>query len=151
VSLHPCSPTPRFASRFRLAWAELTAFPCPRYGLDAKSIRIDLTEERPQWILSCYSPTRDNPRQLFGGLPREQSPEEMRVRHYELAAQGLIGQAQAEAQQLYQEAEAQIKAALDDLPGSIKYIIDGEKEHPNRLDICAGAGSQRQPNPPSTV
>lgn len=40
-----------------------------------------MTNERPQWILSAYSPAKDTPEQLFGGYPREQSFEELRL-HY---------------------------------------------------------------------
>jgi nucleoporin NUP42 len=40
-----------------------------------------LKSEAPQWILSAYAPGRDAPEQLFGGYPREQSFEEMRL-HY---------------------------------------------------------------------
>lgn len=52
------------------------------YQLDKNAILTDLTSERPQWILSAYGPGRFAPAQLFGGLPREQSFEEMRLLHY---------------------------------------------------------------------
>lgn len=41
------------------------------------SIKVDLAEERPTWILSCYGPGKEAPEQLFGGYPREQSLEEV--------------------------------------------------------------------------
>jgi len=40
---------------------------------------MDLTVDLPQWILSCYAPTRDAPEHLFGGYPREQSFEELQL------------------------------------------------------------------------
>lgn len=49
-------------------------------------IQRDLADERPAWILSAYGPGKDAPEQLFGGYPREQSPEEIRL-HY---MQGLM-------------------------------------------------------------
>lgn len=49
------------------------------YKLSKESIKVDLAEERPSWILSCYGPGKDAPEQLFGGFPREQSLEEVMV------------------------------------------------------------------------
>ena len=112
-----------------------------RYKLDKGTINNDLIKERPQWILSAYGPGRDAPLQLFGGHPREQSFEELRLRHYELAAQGNQQQALQEAQALVNNAEQQIQTALNDLDGAVKYIINGEDEHPNRLDICKAKGA----------
>ena len=112
-----------------------------RYKLDKATITNDLIKERPQWVLSAYGPGRDAPLQLFGGHPREQSFEELRVRHYELAAQGNQQQALQEAQALVNNAEQQIQTALNDLDGAVKYIINGEDEHPNRLDICKAKGA----------
>lgn len=51
----------------------------PYPGLTAEAIQRDLSSELPQWILSCYGPGRDAPEQLFGGYPREQSFEEIRL------------------------------------------------------------------------
>lgn len=54
------------------------------YSLHPDTIVKDLTEERPQWILSAYGPGRDAPEQLWGGAV-EQSFEEMRL-HFEMGA-----------------------------------------------------------------
>src|SRR4051812_47956524 len=35
------------------------------YSLDKKAIEVDLTSEKPQWILSAYGPGRYAPAQLF--------------------------------------------------------------------------------------
>ena len=56
------------------------------YSLSKDTIEKDLREEAPQWILSCYGPGRDAPEQLFGGYPREQSTDEIRL-HYEKGVQ----------------------------------------------------------------
>ena len=56
------------------------------YSLSKETIEKDLTSEAPTWILSCYGPGRDAPEQLFGGYPREQSTDEIRL-HFEKAAQ----------------------------------------------------------------
>ena len=111
-----------------------------RYKLDKVTITNDLSKERPQWILSAYGPGRDAPLQLFGGQPREQSFEELRVRHYELTAQGVQQQAIQEAQALVNSAEQQMQTALSDVDGAVKYMINGENEHPNRLDVCKARG-----------
>ncbi|KAL9603713.1 MAG: hypothetical protein Q9219_001032 [cf. Caloplaca sp. 3 TL-2023] len=117
--------------------AKSTDYP---YHLDKDIISRDLTNDRPLYILSAYGPGRDAPRQLFGGQPREQSFEELRLRHYELASTGNEAQAIQEAQTLYGNAEQQIQTALTDLNGAIKYITDATNEHPNRLDICKANG-----------
>lgn len=65
----------------------LTALACPaKYNISVNIIEQDLTNEKPQWILSAYGPGRDAPEQLFGGIPREQSFEEVRF-HYVVANQ----------------------------------------------------------------
>lgn len=52
---------------------------------------------------------------------------------------------------MYSNAEQQIKNALDDLDGAIKYITDAANQHPNRLDICQGKGGNISPvQPPPT-
>ena len=132
----------------RANWLKLVS----RYKLDKAIIINDLSKERPQWILSAYGPGRDAPLQLFGGHPREQSFEELRLRHYELAAQGNQQQAIQEAQALVNNAEQQIQTALNDVDGAVKYIINGENEHPNRLDVCKAKGdmsAQSHPSAPS--
>ena len=65
--------------------------------LDKAAIRVDLTNERPQWILSAYAPGRAVPEQLFGGPLREQSFEEMRLLHYVAVASGNEQQAVSSA------------------------------------------------------
>ena len=109
-------------------------------------IRTDLTTDRPLYILSAYAPSKSLAEQLFGGQPREQSFEELRFRHYELTAQGNEAQAIQEAQVLNSNAEEQIKTALADLDGAVKYLTDAESKHPNRIDICdARGGDVSQP------
>lgn len=112
-----------------------------RYKLEKDRIINDLIKDRPLYILSAYGPERELPIQLFGGYPREQSFEELRLRHYELAYQGNQQQAIQEAQNWFNSAEQQIRTALNNIDGAIKYIIDGENEHPNRIDICNGTGA----------
>lgn len=34
------------------------------------------------WVASCYAPGNHPPKQLMGGWPLEQSPEELRLLHY---------------------------------------------------------------------
>ncbi|RQM08310.1 hypothetical protein DH86_00003812, partial [Scytalidium sp. 3C] len=108
------------------------------YGLDKDAIITDLTTERPQWILSAYGPGRMAPAQLFGGPLREQSFEEMRLLYHLGLSSGNPQQAIQHANQLQQAAEQQIETVLRDIDGAISYIIDSEKTHPNRIDICRG-------------
>ncbi|KAE8390210.1 hypothetical protein BDV23DRAFT_172545 [Aspergillus alliaceus] len=110
------------------------------YGITAADIKADLSagKGRPEWVFSCYGPGRNAPKQLFGGPQREQSFEELRLRHYEAAAAGNADQALQEAQALYAEALKQMDVILSDLDGAVKYVVDGINEHPNRIDITEG-------------
>lgn len=112
-------------------------------------MKSDLTagQGRPEWIFSSYAPRQDVPRQLFGGPQREQSMEEMRLRHYEAAAAGNMAQAVQEAEGLWRESVQTMEAAIADINGAAKYIIDGQDEHPNRIDIVEGRTGPSQPQP----
>ncbi|PGH01438.1 hypothetical protein GX51_05245 [Blastomyces parvus] len=111
-----------------------------KYALNPDDIKADLTagKGRPEWIFTCYGPGRNAPIQLFGGPQREQSFEEMRAVHYAAAAAGNAQQAVQDAMKLYAETEAQIQTILNDTEGAIRYIIEGENTHPNRIDIIEG-------------
>lgn len=50
-----------------------------KYKITKEAIKTDLADERPTWIMSAYGPGKDAPDQLFGGYPREQSFEELRL------------------------------------------------------------------------
>ncbi|KAJ5289012.1 hypothetical protein N7478_002042 [Penicillium angulare] len=122
------------------------------YNIKTEDIKLDLTagKGRPEWVFSAYAPLRDLPRQLFGGPQREQSMEEMRLRHYQLTAAGNMDQAVQEAQALWTESVSQMDVALNDLNGAVKYIVDGANEHPNRIEIVAGntgANTNQSPAP----
>lgn len=68
----------------------------------------------------------------------------MRLRHYQAAAAGNANQAIQEAELLYAESLKQMETALNDLNGAVKYILDGENEHPNRNDIVQGKTGLQQ-------
>ncbi|CCF37607.1 CCCH zinc finger protein [Colletotrichum higginsianum] len=106
------------------------------YQLSREAIEKDLTSEAPQWILSAYGPGRDAPEQLFGGPMREQSFEEMRLLHLMATAAGNPQQALSQAQEIYQQAQQQMKTAVDNLDGAIQFIVSADQKHPNRIDIC---------------
>ncbi|KAK2042129.1 hypothetical protein LZ31DRAFT_586053 [Colletotrichum somersetense] len=106
------------------------------YQLSKEAIEKDLTSEAPQWILSAYGPGRDAPEQLFGGPMREQSFEEMRLLHLMATAAGNPQQALSQAQEVYQQAQQQMKTAVGNLDGAIQFIVSAEQKHPNRIDIC---------------
>lgn len=59
------------------------------YTVNPDTIKLDLTKERPQWILSSYAPGKDPPAQLIDN--KDISPEEMRLQYYTLGAQGQLG------------------------------------------------------------
>lgn len=118
------------------------------FALTTTDIVSDVTagKNRPEWIFSAYGPGRDAPIQLLGGPEREQSFEEMRLRHYMAAAAGNPQQAVNEALQVYQQIEQQLETIRKDPDGAIRFVVAAKNEHPNRIDICRqGMGQAAQP------
>ncbi|KAI1640809.1 hypothetical protein F4809DRAFT_588854 [Biscogniauxia mediterranea] len=103
------------------------------YKITKEGIKVDLADERPTWILSCYGPGRDAPEQLFGGYPREQSLEEVMVY---MRGSSNQQQAMAEVTALYQQSQQQIDTTLGNLDGAVQFLLAAENKHPNRIDIC---------------
>ncbi|KAI6751728.1 hypothetical protein SNK05_012175 [Fusarium graminearum] len=118
--------------------------PAEKYNINADTIEKDLTTEVPQWILSAYAPGRDAPEQLFGGFPREQSFEELRLHFMMGKAAGNEQQALNEAQELYANAQQQMQTALGDTRGAVEFLVSAENNHPNRHDVCR-EGTQGAP------
>ncbi|KAJ4324997.1 hypothetical protein N0V84_003681 [Fusarium piperis] len=107
-----------------------------KYSITAEAIERDLTNETPQWILSAYAPGRDAPGQLFGGFPREQSFEELRLHYVMGKASGNEQQALNQAQELWTNAQQQMQNAVRNTQEAVQFIISAENNHPNRQDIC---------------
>ncbi|KAI1139447.1 hypothetical protein F5Y05DRAFT_381964 [Hypoxylon sp. FL0543] len=135
----PSSNTNRFSALNNTAGGRSQEIP---YKLSKDAIKLDLTGERPAWLLSCYGPGRDAPEQLFGGYPREQSLEEVMVY---IRGSSNQQQAESEIKGLIQQAEQQNQTALNDLDGAIQFVLSAENKHPNRIDIC------KQGNPQGTT
>ncbi|KAM0561775.1 hypothetical protein ACHAPJ_002944 [Fusarium lateritium] len=115
-----------------------------KYNITVEAIERDLTNEVPQWIFSAYAPGRDAPEQLFGGYPREQSFEELRLHFMMGKAAGNEQQSLNEAQELYANAQQQMQNALRNAKDAIQFIVGAENTHPNRQDICK-EGTQGAP------
>ncbi|KAG5930265.1 hypothetical protein E4U42_002477 [Claviceps africana] len=115
-----------------------------RYSINIETIQKDLSTEAPQWILSAYAPGRNAPEQLFGGFPREQSFEEMRLHYLMAKASGTEQHALNQAQELYQNARQQMQTALSNIQDAARFVVEAENRHPNRLDICR-EGTQGAP------
>jgi nucleoporin NUP42 len=113
------------------------------YNITGETIKDDLTGDRPIWPLSSYGPGKNAPLQLMEG-DVEQSPEEMRVRHYLAVAKGNPQESVQLEAQFAAKANEAIQRILADVNGAIKYIIDGKDQHPNRLDM-QNNGSNAQP------
>ncbi|KFX92401.1 hypothetical protein V490_05398 [Pseudogymnoascus sp. VKM F-3557] len=107
----------------------------PPYLLSKDGMITDLSSELPIWILSAYGPGLKAPIQLFGGEDREKSFEEMRLNHYALRAQGQEALAAHQQDELIQKAAAQNQNALHNIDDALQYVLRGENEHPNRIDI----------------
>ncbi|KAK7935854.1 hypothetical protein PG985_001349 [Apiospora marii] len=110
-----------------------------KYKITKEAIKTDLVDERPAWIMSAYGPGKDAPDQLFGGYPREQSFEELRLH---VASSANPQQALQEVNTLYQQAEQQIGTTLNNVEQAIQFILESENRHPNRNDICAQNSQQ---------
>ncbi|RSL64362.1 hypothetical protein CEP53_004101 [Fusarium sp. AF-6] len=107
-----------------------------KYSITVDAIERDLTNETPQWILSAYAPGRDAPGQLFGGYPREQSFEELRLHYVMGKASGNEQQALNQAQELWTNAQQQMQNAVRNAQEAVQFIVSAENNHPNRQDIC---------------
>ncbi|KAI0108824.1 hypothetical protein F4776DRAFT_657390 [Hypoxylon sp. NC0597] len=132
----PNSNTNRFSALNNAGGSRSQEIP---YRLSKDAIKLDLTVERPSWLLSCYGPGRDAPEQLFGGYPREQSLEEVMVY---IRSSSNQQQAESEVRGLIQQAEQQNQMALNDLDGAIQFVLSAENKHPNRIDICKQSSPQ---------
>ncbi|KFA75826.1 hypothetical protein S40288_01915 [Stachybotrys chartarum IBT 40288] len=141
---HPSNSGPRPQTSNRFASGGNAQNGLEKYSISLETLEKDLTIEKPQWILSAYAPGRGCPDQLFGGYPREQSFEEMRLHYMMGKTAGNEQQALNEAQQLYHNAEEQIQNALRNLPQAAQFVLDAENRHPNRIDIC-NQGTQGAP------
>ncbi|KAF7504436.1 hypothetical protein GJ744_002240 [Endocarpon pusillum] len=104
-------------------------------------VENDLTpgKGRPGWILSTYGPAKNAPASLFDG--NELSFEELRLRFYELKADGNEMQATNEASSLWSKAEQQISDVLHNLNQVVRFMEDAEKKHPNRYDLLKMTGT----------
>ncbi|KAI0205900.1 hypothetical protein F4808DRAFT_184466 [Astrocystis sublimbata] len=103
------------------------------YKVTKDSIKVDLADERPTWILSCYGPGKDAPEQLFGGYPREQSLEEVMLH---IRGSANPQQALTEVTALHSQSEQQIQTTLGNLDGAVQFVLAAANNHPNRNDIC---------------
>ncbi|KAK8034292.1 hypothetical protein PG993_009287 [Apiospora rasikravindrae] len=110
-----------------------------KYKITKEAIKTDLADERPAWIMSAYGPGKDAPDQLFGGYPREQSFEELRLHVYSSANPQ---QALQDVNVLYQQAEQQIATTLSNVDQAIQFLLESETRHPNRNDVCAQNSQQ---------
>ncbi|KAK0269478.1 hypothetical protein LTR35_014774 [Friedmanniomyces endolithicus] len=110
------------------------------FSLDREALAADLDGgpkgEKPQWPLSCYGAGRNAPRQLLEG-PLEQSMEEMRVLCYMAARENKLQDYLQHESTLKAQAQQQTQSILNDLDSALKYVMDGEHQHPNRLDEVA--------------
>ncbi|KAK1065554.1 hypothetical protein LTR33_011807 [Friedmanniomyces endolithicus] len=116
------------------------------FSLDREALAADLDGgprgEKPQWPLSCYGAGRNAPRQLLEG-PLEQSMEEMRVLCYMAARENKLQDYLQHESALKAQAQQQTQNILNDLDSALKYVMDGEHQHPNRLDeVAKNASSQ---------
>lgn len=105
-----------------------------RWQLNEDDIRNDLTVTTPKWILSAYGPGKDPPTSLF--VDNEFSPEEVRWRFYQAQANGNAEQADKEAIIAWQKAQNDIADASKNIKGIEDFMLQKDKEHPNRYDFC---------------
>ncbi|KAJ9611243.1 hypothetical protein H2200_004426 [Cladophialophora chaetospira] len=102
----------------------------------------DLTagKGRPQWILSSYGPGKNAPASLL--QDNEFSSEEVRVRFYELAAQGKQDEGDREAIALWSKAEQDMNQVVNNARDVEKFMREAEKKHPNRDDFTQVDGTK---------
>lgn len=103
-------------------------------------IRKDLTETRPNWILTAYGPERELPASLF--TDNEYSPEEIRVRFYEQQAANNADAADAEAIAAWTKAQNDMKDAASRPDEVVRFMESQEQQRPNRYDILKMDGKK---------
>lgn len=112
-----------------------------RWSINVVDVQTDLTagKGRPQWILSTYGPGKNSPVSLLDGT--ELSFEELRLRFYELKADGSEMQATNEASGLWSKAEQQMAEVLNNIDQVGRFMEEAEKNHPNRYDFLKMTGA----------
>jgi len=99
-------------------------------------MKNDLTNTKPNWILSAYGPGKDTPATLL--TENEFSPEELRFRFYQQrdAGPGQAEEADKEAIRLWTKAANDMTTVANNVDDVQKFMEQKEKEHPNRYDFC---------------
>ena len=112
------------------------------YNINIEDFKNDLTDGkgRPRWILTTYGPGKNPPASLLEG--NEYSSEEIRVRFYEMRANGKIDEANQEASNLWAKAEQAMKDVVSNAGNVVRFIEDAEKKHPNRFDFIKVDGTK---------
>jgi nucleoporin NUP42 len=112
------------------------------YTINTEDVKNDLIDNkgRPKWILSTYGPGKNPPASLLEG--NEYSSEEIRVRFYEMRANGKIDEANQEASNLWAKAEQAMADVVNNVDNVAKFMEDAEKKHPNRLDFTKVDGTK---------
>lgn len=113
--------------------------PGSEYVLSATEITNDLTDGkgRPKWLLSSWG-VKDGPKGFF----EDYSPEEVRWRFYELAAQGKEAEADQEAISLWNKADSEMRSLAGRVDDIGNMMRDAEKQHPNRWDFLKMDGTK---------
>ncbi|KAI1005819.1 hypothetical protein K3495_g2400 [Podosphaera aphanis] len=110
---------------------------------ERQSIINDLVKDRQIWKLSAFAPVAQSAAQLFGGYPREQSYEEVRLRHYTASQDPQqLQQAMSEYDKLVKDSEDQMQHVIDNIDEAVKYLAETANVHPNRIDICRNSQTQ---------
>jgi len=109
------------------------------YSINVTEFTNDLTDGkgRPKWLLSAWGP-KEGPRGFF----EDYSPEEVRWRFYELAAQGKQAEADQEAITLWNNADTQMRQLASQVDNIGNMMRTAEKQHPNRWDFLKMDGTK---------
>ncbi|RVX75419.1 hypothetical protein B0A52_00772 [Exophiala mesophila] len=113
----------------------------PDYIINPTEFRTELSEGkgRPNWILSAWGP-KEGPASLLQS--NEFSPEEIRLRFYELASQGKADEADREAIELWKKADSDMKNIAANAEAIGNVLREAEKAKPNRWDYLSFDGSK---------
>ncbi|RIA93366.1 hypothetical protein C1645_819442 [Glomus cerebriforme] len=109
---------------------------------DERSVKTDLTKDRPEYKYSCYGPSKEEPNLLEG---TDFSAEELRVQYYSIMSTNGVDTAyRAGVKDLEDRMQGQIDAILGDVRSALTRF-DAKRQQLAQQQASSGFGFGQQP------